>query len=98
MHPHYTRSVAYVVVHLLVLHCEGQVTSVPLHKGCKPIPCNEYRIPAMTRGVPYNKNRFFPVRISTQGKPCSLPVLALYGIAVCPDKFTLGKCLTNYNW
>ena len=29
-----------------------------------------------------NENRFFPVRKSSQGKPCSGPVLALYGIAV----------------
>ena len=36
----------------------------------------------MRTGVPFNENRFFPVRISTQGKPCSGPVLALYGIAV----------------
>ena len=38
---------------------------------CKPIPCNEYRIPAMRTGVPCNENRVFPVRISTQGNPCS---------------------------
>ena len=36
----------------------------------------------MRRGVPCNENRFFPVRITTQGKPCSGPVMALYGIAV----------------
>ena len=36
----------------------------------------------MRTGVPCNENRFFPVRISTQGKTCSGPVLALYGIAV----------------
>ena len=35
----------------------------------------------MRTGVPCNENRFFPVRISTQGKPCSDPVLAMYGIA-----------------
>ena len=27
----------------------------------------------MRTGVPCNENRFFPVRISTQGKPCSGP-------------------------
>ena len=37
----------------------------------------------MRTGVPCNENKFFPVRISTQGKPCSGPVLTLYGIAVC---------------
>ena len=36
----------------------------------------------MRTGVPCNENKFFPVRISTQGKPCSGPVLTLYGIAV----------------
>ena len=36
----------------------------------------------MRTGVPRNENWFFPVRISTQGKPCSGSVLALYGIAV----------------
>ena len=53
----------------------------------------------MTTGVPSNENRFFPLRISTQGKPCSGPVLTLYGIAVrfssqlvlVPDKF-FNKC------
>ena len=45
-------------------------------------PCNENRVPAMRTGLPCNENRFFPVRQSTQGKPCSGPVLALYGIAV----------------
>ena len=47
----------------------------------------------MRTGVPCNENRFFPVRISTQGKPCSGPVLALYGIAVC-DKME-GKSNIN---
>ena len=28
----------------------------------------------MRKGVPRNENRFFPVRITTQGKPCSGPV------------------------
>ena len=45
-------------------------------------PCNENRVPAMRTGFPCNENRFFPVRKSSQGKPCSDPVLALYGIAV----------------
>ena len=27
---------------------------------CKPIPCNEYGVPAMKTGVPCNDNRFFP--------------------------------------
>ena len=50
---------------------------------CKPIPCNEYRIPAQwEEGFPVIKTGFCPVRITTQGKPFSGPVLALYGIAV----------------
>ena len=36
----------------------------------------------MRTGVPCNENRFFPVWKTSQGKPCSGPVLALYGIAV----------------
>ena len=36
------------------------------------------------QGLPVMKTSFFPVRISTQGKPCSGPVLALYGIAAVP--------------
>ncbi len=44
----------------------------------------------MRKGVPSNKNRFFPVRKSTQRKPCSGPVLALYGIAVW---LTLRDCI-----
>ena len=31
---------------------------------------------------PCNENRVFPVYFFSQGKPCSGPVLALYGIAV----------------
>jgi hypothetical protein len=39
-------------------------------------------VPAMRTGVPCNENRFFPVWKTSQGKPCSGPVLALYRIAV----------------
>ena len=46
----------------------------------------------MRRGAPCNVNRFFPVRITTQGKPCSGPVLALYEIAV-PTYYVLGSFL-----
>ena len=45
------------------------------------------KVDAMRRGVPCNENRFFPVRITTQGKPCSGTVLALYGIAVHSGRF-----------
>jgi hypothetical protein len=39
-------------------------------------------VPAMRAGVPCNENRFFLVWKTSQGKPCSGPVLALYRIAV----------------
>ena len=39
-------------------------------------------VPAMRTGVLCNENRFFPVWKTSQGKPCSGPVLALYRIAV----------------
>jgi hypothetical protein len=32
--------------------------------------------------VPCNENRYFPVWKTSQGKPCSGPILALYRIAV----------------
>ena len=39
-------------------------------------------VPAMRTGVPCDENRFFPVWTTSQGKPGSDPVLALYRIAV----------------
>ena len=33
---------------------------------CKPILCNENRVPAMRSGSTSNENRFFPVRKSSQ--------------------------------
>ena len=55
------------------------------------------RIPAMRTGVPCNENRFFPVRISTQGKACSGPVLTLYRIAVNTLQIYPIYCL-NYSF
>ena len=59
---------------------------------CKPIPVMKTGFSLCTfpnrektvfiTGIPANVNRFFPVWESTQGKPCSGPVLALYVIAV----------------
>ena len=42
-----------------------------------------------------NENRFFPVWEKYTGKPCSGPVLALYGIAVYTDdcRTTAVNCL-----
>ena len=39
----------------------------------------------MRTGIPCYENRFFPVWKTTHRKPCSGPVLALYGIAVYPQ-------------
>ena len=50
----------------------------------------------MRTGVPCNENRFYPVRISTQGKLCSAPVLVLYGIAVSLTLLGLGLIKINY--
>ena len=48
----------------------------------REIPVMKTGVPAMRTGVPCNENRFFPVWKTSQGKPCSGPVLALYRIAV----------------
>ena len=48
-------------------------------------------VPAMRTGVPCNENRFFPVWKTSQGKPCSGPVLALYRIAVWTWKYFSAK-------
>ena len=45
-------------------------------------PVMKTGVPAMRTRVPCNKNRLFPVWKTSQGKPCSGPVLALYGITV----------------
>ena len=47
-----------------------------------PFPVMKTGVPAMRTGVPCNENRFFPVWKTSQGIPCSGPVLALYRIAV----------------
>ena len=47
---------------------------------------------------PCNENRVFLVQFFSQGKPCSGPVLALYGIAVfirCPQIYSLKNFLCN---
>ena len=48
----------------------------------REIPVTTTGVPAMRTGVPCNENRVFPVWKTSQGKPCSGPVLALYRIAV----------------
>ena len=54
----------------------------PVKFSHREIPAMKTGVPAMRTGVPCNENRFFPVWKTSQGKPCSGPVLALYGIAV----------------
>ena len=51
------------------------------------VPVMRTGVPVMRTGVPCNENRFFPVCKTSQGKPCSGPVLALYRIAVRPIAF-----------
>ena len=47
-----------------------------------PFPVMKKGVPAMITAVPCNENRLFPVWKTSQGKPCSGPVLTLYRIAV----------------
>ena len=54
----------------------------PVKFSHREIPVMKTGVPAMRTGVPCNENRFFPVWKTSQGKPCSDPVLALYRIAV----------------
>ena len=54
----------------------------PLKFSHREIPVMKRGVSAMRTGVPSNEKRFFPVWKTSQGKPCSGPVLALYGIAV----------------
>ena len=54
----------------------------PVKFSHREIPVMKTVVPAMRTGVSCNGNRFFPVWKTSQGKPCSGPVLALYGIAV----------------
>ena len=68
------------------IHCKpipcNENRVFPVKFSHREIPVRKTGVPAMRTGVPCNKNRFFPVWKTSQGKPCSVPVLALYGIAV----------------
>jgi hypothetical protein len=74
------------------MHCKpipcNENRVVPVKFSHREIPVMKTGVPAMRTGVPCNENRFFPVWKTSQGKPCSGPVLALYGIAVhtCGEK------------
>jgi hypothetical protein len=54
----------------------------PVKFSHREIPVMKTGVPAMRTGLPCNENRLFPVWKTSQGKPCSGPVLALYRIAV----------------
>ena len=68
------------------MHCKpipcNENRVFPVKFSHREIPVMKTGVPAMRTGVPCNENRFFPVWKTSQGKPCSGPVLALYGIAV----------------
>ena len=70
------------MVHCKPIPCnENRV--FPVKFTHREIPVLKTGVPAISTGVPCNENRFFPVWKTSQGKPCSGPVLALYRIAVC---------------
>ena len=54
----------------------------PVKFSHREIPVMKTGVPAMRTGVPCNENRFFSGWKTSQGKPRSGPVLALYRIAV----------------
>ena len=66
-------------------------------KGISLCTNSHRKIPVMITGVPCNENRFLPLRISTQGKPCSGPFMAMYRIAVQTHAHRLGchGCLAS---
>ena len=64
------------------MHCKpipcNENRVFPVKFSHREIPVMKTGVPAMRTGVPCNENRFFPVWKTSQGKPCSGPVLALY--------------------
>ena len=54
----------------------------PVKFSHREIPVMKTGVPAMGTGVHCIGDRVFPVWKTSQGKPCTGPVLALYGIAV----------------
>ena len=54
----------------------------PVKFSHREIPVMKTGVPAMITAVSCNENRLFPVWKTSQGKPCSGPVLTLYRIAV----------------
>ena len=64
-----------------LIHCKpipcNKNRVFPVKFSHREIPVMKTGVPAMRTGVPCNENRFFPVWKTSQGKPCSGPVLAL---------------------
>ena len=73
---------------LIFVHCKpipcNENRVFPAKFSHREILVMKTGVPAIRTGVPCNENRFFPVWKTSQEKPCSGPVLALYRIAVCP--------------
>ena len=71
---------------VLLVHCKpipcNENRVFPAKFSHREIPVMKTGVPAMRTGIPCNENGFFPVWKTSQGNPCSAPVLALYGIAV----------------
>ena len=78
--------VQFIIIKWVFVHCKpipcNENRVFPVKFSHREIPVMITGVPAMRTGVPCNQNRFFPVWKTSQGKPCSGPVLALYGIAV----------------
>ena len=68
------------------IHCKpipcNENRVFPVKFSHREIPVMKTGDPAMRTRVPCKENRLFPVWKTSQGKPCSGPVLILYRIAV----------------
>ena len=69
-------------IHCKPIPCNENRVS-PVKFSHREIPVTKTGVPAMRPGVPCNENRFFPAWKTSQGKPCSGPVLALYSVQGC---------------
>ena len=84
--PYANLCLKYALGHLISLHCKpipcNENRVLPVKFSHREIPVVKTGVPTMRTGVPCIENRIFPVWKTSQGKPCSGPVLALYRIAV----------------
>ena len=79
-------SMFFIILPLYIQKTKPLYTSNPfpvIIKGISLCANSHREFPVTNTGslrtrVPCNENRFFPLRISTQGKPCSGPALALF--------------------